>query len=93
MSIVQSTSKIAVAALCAFAFMGVISTAQAGRSTGTWKYYSPYYAPAPDYYQGNGGYGGGYYGYRGGRPAYRYGDVPRYRYQPYSEQRGPNDNH
>jgi hypothetical protein len=83
---VRFTLKVAAAALCACGFIGTVAPAQAGHSTGTWKYYNPY-APAPDYYPDNSGYRRGYGdGYRYGR-RWDYGDGDGYRY--YREPRYP----
>jgi hypothetical protein len=87
MSMVKSIPKFAIVALFAGVVLGAASPASAGRSTGSWKYYNPYYTPVPDYYSGGayyyGGvpyYGGGYYGgYSPGWPAYGYDDEDGYR--------------
>jgi hypothetical protein len=68
---VKTASKFGLAALCACAFMGAAAPAIAGHSTGTWKYYSPYYAPAVPY-----GYG---YRYHRAYPRYGYDDGYGYR--------------
>jgi len=68
-------------AILAISVGGIFSAApaEAGRSTGTWKYYNPYYGgPAVGAlrrnYGGGHGYRGGGYGYRGGGYGYRGGN-------------------
>ena len=82
-----AVSTVAVAGLLAVA----TAPAEAGSTTGTWKYWNPYMAQAaPQHwhkphggaYAGR-GYGNGYHGYRGG-----YGGHPRRPYGPAYGYRG-----
>jgi len=60
MSTARTASKLVMAALCAAAMAVMASSAHAGMSTGTWKYF-PYGVGSPDYYGGS-EYGYPYYG-------------------------------
>jgi len=90
--------KTAIAAICGCVLLGGVVPAQAGHSTGTWKYYQPYpvvpgyppvpgYAPPPPPRYDYDGYRRGYRdGYREARPYYGddgyYAPAPRYPYYP-----------
>ena len=88
MSAARTASKFVMAALCAATLTAMASSAHAGASTGTWKYF-PYGVGSPDYYGGSeqaypsyGGYRqrprdyGGGYGY--GRRYYQTEPTDRY---------------
>ncbi|SDR63250.1 hypothetical protein SAMN05444161_0918 [Rhizobiales bacterium GAS191] len=91
MSKMRVALKTAAAVISGCVLLGSIAPAQAGHSTGTWKYYQPGYPvvpgyppvpfqPVPRYERGYDGYGQGYRdGYRQARPDYGY-DGDRYRY-------------